>query len=638
METQMPDTETLPTRETGAPTHTACTIALSQLVLAKDNPRAATDADEDIEALAVSILDRGILQPIIVTKAKSKYHIRDGRRRWLALKSLQAAGHIDGDYQVSAVEVPASYADAGLIANILRRPMSDAEIFRAVAALSKKIKSPERIGRALGLEVRTVRQFQALGALPEAVLAGLADETVDFDSAKLLCQIKDPARRAQFCEQVAAGDLAFYELQRLLRAGRRRSDEYICRFVTEDGYRAARGEIVEELFEDWAEWISPEAVEAAFVAAVAPVVQAVQAFNLANVRVGLAPDMPGEMVDITDLIELCDEAEAETINAAYQDVMSASQTAMQTHLADSTPETLKAAMTAFVAATRFVLDLVPEETRGGLTAIISFRYRLDISYHRAITELETAADEAGAGTASSASPESEHSGADTSGSGPETDDAAETGPRYLTPSKVLTGRLHEIRTRLLAKDLVGHADVALALLIAQLAGALGVRGRSSSPLLIGASVFSGERGNRVLEDDETWAATQTAVTEMLTPPDGVSILSHILDLEHGDKMNALAFLVARTLDLTLPTNAYTAAPDMEIASEIAGLIQADPSLHWTPDAETLGGYTKGALEDIADEIGGAPEGLAKKSDWIEAVETLTAEAGWLPPEVRLTAD
>ena len=625
----MPDTETFP----NTPTHAACTVALSKLVLAKDNPRAQTDPDDEIDTLATSIAEIGLLQPLIVREAKTKFHVIDGRRRLLALKALQAGGLIDPDYQVTVILVEPAHSEAGLVANVQRRAMSETEIFRAVAALTKKVKSPDRIARTLGVEPRTVRQYQALGRLPDAILEGLETGSVSFETARTLCQIRDRDRCETLSARVAEGSLARWELEELLSETRRRSDEYICQFVTEAAYLAAGGKIEEELFHDWAYWTTPEAISDAFSEAVAPLITALDATGIKSAIISFDRRPHHLTTSIWDLIDEAgyesDEASetfynmAETLNQAILDAIAA-------HGDMANEDSRATIVQAVIAGYTHLISGVPEEMRSDLEASVSFGSRLGVDFYRPPQEAETdetVEDETGADEAVETA---------TGTQGDSVSDAER--PAYEDTSSVLDQRLQEIRTRIFAKDLIEHADVAVSLLILNLFEASQVGMARGSFLTVRSTPFGLYSRNEVIAEDQSWAAIRAGVVEMLTPPDGVSAFTHVLSLSDDQRQTCLTVLIADCVALVdVPGIHRFGSTEMALAQEVAAEIGADPSRHWTPDTETLRGYTKSALAAIGEEVSNPVDPSDKKSAMISHIEVATREAGWTPPSVRLAA-
>ncbi|MEO1019490.1 MAG: ParB/RepB/Spo0J family partition protein, partial [Pseudomonadota bacterium] len=611
-----------------APEHTTLSLALSQLVIGKDNPRANSEEDEDITALATSIAAIGLIQPLIVIKRSGKYSILDGRRRFLAMKHLEAEGTISSDFSVPAMQVSQKHKAAGLVANIQRRNMTPVETFAAVSALSKSMKSPDKIARVLGLEVRTVRQHQALGGLPVDFLSALEAGHVRFDMAKALCRVDDLERRRQFIDQALAGELQFWQLRNILKSEKHRSDEHIAQFVTEAAYVAAGGKVEGDLFDDYAFWVSPEALETAFQTALKPLAEKLQSFGLAETHISISSAVPDNTVDLEDYVEFDDEAKATQFEADWNAYQAAFYQAWRHHIDTGTEESRSAVTLSLCDLYGFALETVPAETRAELRPYILFgSVPIVVFVLSPIEDVEEDED--------NIDPISVNTGEDT-----KPDDVAqkvdEIGRRHLNPSGALKQRLHEIRTRVFAKDLISRPDVALALLIAQLSGQFRTRLKGASPLKIWATPFTVGIGNDIVNEDESWSATRTSVETLLTPREGLDLIDHILGLSDQERMSVLAFLVADCVDLTEPRNPHMGKPDIDVSTSIAAKIDADPAKHWTPDTVTLTGFTKGALVDIAAILETELDSGLKKMNLVSDVEKLTAEKTWVHPFVKLS--
>lgn len=619
----MADTQTL-----AAPEHKALSLPLSQLSIGKDNPRADVAEDEDVAALATSIAAIGLVQPLIVIKRGGGFEVIDGRRRFLALKRLENDGRLSSDQSIAVMHVTQKHMAAGLVANIQRRAMTPVEIFKAVSALSKSIKSPDRIAGVLGVEARTVRQYQALGALPADFLTALENREVSFDMAKTLCQITDLDRRAGFIEQALAGELQNWQLRNLLKAEKRRSDEHLPQFITETAYTKAGGKIEGDLFDDYTFWITGEAVKTAFADAVEPLFKAIAGRGLADVEVVVETDDPADCVDLEDLVELGDEPGEVDFDTTWETLESAVYEAWRDHVDTGTLESRSAVIAALEALHTFLLSAISGDIRARMTARIAFGSMPVVTYKLPDVETETAGT--GSGTDLDAAEDVDAKKADEAVRMQD-----DIGKRHLNPSGALKQRLSEIRTRVFAKDLAARPDVAIALLIAQLSGRLRDTCQGASPLKISPTVFSTGIGNDVVKEDTSWAATTEEVDRLVTPPDGKDLIEHLLGLKDTDRLACLAVLVAQCVDLTEPRQAYVGSPDLGFAGAVAAKIGAEASKHWTPDTVTLTGFTKGALVDIAADLGSVLDESQKKMSLVSHVEDMTAEQAWVHPIVRL---
>jgi ParB family chromosome partitioning protein len=170
------------------PTGLALLVPVDRLDEDPDNPRTAFPP-EAIEELAQDIVQRGVLQPIVVSDrdAQGRYLIRFGSRRW---RAAQKAG---------LTEVPVIFAvqhrDAydQVAENLKRQNLSPLEMAQFIRRRVEAGESNAEVGRQLGMDLSTVAHHLALLSLPPVL---------------------DQALRSGRCESPRA----LYELSRLHEA------------------------------------------------------------------------------------------------------------------------------------------------------------------------------------------------------------------------------------------------------------------------------------------------------------------------------------------------------------------------------------------------------------------------------------
>ena len=163
--------------------------------------QARTAFDEtEIAALAVSILQNGLLQPISVRKTGyHKYQLVAGERR------LRAA-RIAGLREVPCLVAQVGEEDSALLAlmeNLQRRDLDCWEEAQAIARLiSRYGLSQEEAARRLGRAQPTVANKLRLLRLPEDVRALLRENGLTERHARALLRLQDPE-----VQRRAAGDM-----------------------------------------------------------------------------------------------------------------------------------------------------------------------------------------------------------------------------------------------------------------------------------------------------------------------------------------------------------------------------------------------------------------------------------------------
>jgi ParB family chromosome partitioning protein len=160
------------------------------------NPR-RNYADAELDELAASIKERGIIQPVIVRAlrgVKDAYEIIAGERRWRAAQ--RAALH-----EIPIVPVEASDSEAlelAIIENVQRsdlNPLEEAGGYQALA--SDYGHSHEEIARIVGKSRSHVTNTLRLLKLPEPVKAYIHAGKITAGAARMLIGASDPEEMAR---------------------------------------------------------------------------------------------------------------------------------------------------------------------------------------------------------------------------------------------------------------------------------------------------------------------------------------------------------------------------------------------------------------------------------------------------------
>ncbi|MFI5314275.1 MAG: ParB/RepB/Spo0J family partition protein [Myxococcota bacterium] len=160
-------------------------IAISKIAPNPGQPRKLF-RDSELSALAASIREQGILQPLVVRRRGDGYELIIGERRW---RAAQLAG-LD--------EVPAVILDAtdrqvvemALVENVQRadlNPMELAEAFRVL--IDDEGMTQEEAGRRVGLDRSSVANHLRLLELPRDIQQDLIDQRLTMGHAKAILQV-----------------------------------------------------------------------------------------------------------------------------------------------------------------------------------------------------------------------------------------------------------------------------------------------------------------------------------------------------------------------------------------------------------------------------------------------------------------
>lgn len=167
-----------------------------------DQPRKRFDQDA-LEALADSLRERGVLQPVLVRPvAGGTYEIVAGERRW-------RAAQLAGLEQVPALvqdRDDAQTLEAALVENMARQDLNPVEEARAVAALVEELGlTREEVGRRIGRSRVAVSNLLRLLDLPDDVLAALEEGRLTEGHGRALLLAEDQADRRRLATAAVEG-------------------------------------------------------------------------------------------------------------------------------------------------------------------------------------------------------------------------------------------------------------------------------------------------------------------------------------------------------------------------------------------------------------------------------------------------
>lgn len=124
---------------------------------------------QELEELAASISEVGLLQPISVRQVHDRYQIIAGERRWRAYKLL-------GRPTIEALVIPVEESDMAVLAlveNMDRMDLSDYEIGKALRQIEGLFPTRKKLAEALGLNREDMYRYYTFEHLPQPILARL---------------------------------------------------------------------------------------------------------------------------------------------------------------------------------------------------------------------------------------------------------------------------------------------------------------------------------------------------------------------------------------------------------------------------------------------------------------------------------
>ncbi len=158
-----------------------------------------TFSEEALEELAQSILEHGLMQPIVVRPAgDGVYELIAGERRWRA--SCQG-----GQTHIRAIVLEADdlrSAQLALIENIQRQDLNPIERANGFAMLSNDFAmTQEQIAAKVGISRSSVANLLRLIELDEDIQSMIASGTLSTGHGKALLSCPDPDRRRVLAQQ-----------------------------------------------------------------------------------------------------------------------------------------------------------------------------------------------------------------------------------------------------------------------------------------------------------------------------------------------------------------------------------------------------------------------------------------------------
>ncbi|HEY5142291.1 MAG TPA: ParB/RepB/Spo0J family partition protein [Solirubrobacteraceae bacterium] len=177
-------------------------IAIELIAPNPNQPRKRFD-DAALAALATSLAERGVLQPILVRPLPgARYELVAGERRW---RAAQLAG-LDVVPAIVERRDDAQSLEAAIVENMAREDLNPVEEARAVAALVEELGlTREEVGRRVGRSRVAVSNLLRILDLPDDVLERLGRGELSEGHGRALLLAEDHAARRTLAAAAAEG-------------------------------------------------------------------------------------------------------------------------------------------------------------------------------------------------------------------------------------------------------------------------------------------------------------------------------------------------------------------------------------------------------------------------------------------------
>ena len=193
-------------------------LKLEDIIRDEEQPRHEFN-QEAIEALAASIKEHGVLQPIVVTKEDGKYKIVAGERRWRASK---IAGLTTIPAIVRTLDSQ-NRLELSIIENAQREDLNALELATAYAKLKNQFNlSAEDIAAKVGKSEQTVCNTLRLLSLPDDAKQIMVKEKLTEGVMRPLVS-RDPAEIRKVLPKIVAEGWTARKVERYFASTKKKS-------------------------------------------------------------------------------------------------------------------------------------------------------------------------------------------------------------------------------------------------------------------------------------------------------------------------------------------------------------------------------------------------------------------------------
>jgi ParB family chromosome partitioning protein len=176
-------------------------------------PRRVFQADS-LHQLADSILQHGIIQPLVVRQSGTRFQLVAGERRWRAAK-------IAGLREVPAVVQEISdnrLLEITLIENVQREDLNPIELAMAFDSMARELNlNHEEIGSRTGKDRSTIANSIRLLQLPADIQQLVAERRLSAGHARSLLALQDEETQRKLAEKIVAQGLSVRQVERMAK-------------------------------------------------------------------------------------------------------------------------------------------------------------------------------------------------------------------------------------------------------------------------------------------------------------------------------------------------------------------------------------------------------------------------------------
>jgi ParB family chromosome partitioning protein len=172
-------------------------------------------SEEELESLAISIRENGVVQPILVRKGMDGYELVAGERRW---RASQRAGLKKIPAVVRKIE-DSKLLEIALLENIQRQELNPMEEATAYRKLVDSIGlTQEELSARIGKPRTHIATFLRFLKLPDDIQKLLEEDRISAGHARALLMTEDAALQRQVSRKILEEGLSVRATERLVKA------------------------------------------------------------------------------------------------------------------------------------------------------------------------------------------------------------------------------------------------------------------------------------------------------------------------------------------------------------------------------------------------------------------------------------
>ncbi len=171
-------------------------------------------SDSEMTELANSIKEKGIIQPILVSRTKDGFQLIAGERRW---RAAQKAG-LDKIPAWIRDASPAEALELALIENIQRKDLNPIEEASAYQEMIQEFNlKQEALSKRIGKDRSTIANLLRLLKLPAIIQQDLIDGQLTTGHARVLVSIESPLVQKEIRDLTIKKSLSVRQIEALVK-------------------------------------------------------------------------------------------------------------------------------------------------------------------------------------------------------------------------------------------------------------------------------------------------------------------------------------------------------------------------------------------------------------------------------------